>query len=343
MKEELNRYYLIEYQDSRDTIIESNEEYYKIVASAKKNNKNEKNNILIGNIERYTDRRGRLHVVEHMYNKLAPKSTISGILDVTTKYSEKDFKKKLASEGKLKYSEEKGFYPDIYIVYKEEKNKNEVDDKNYDVRFKCLPMMYKDDLKYLDLNTIYNMISNFAHQYDYGFFKELANNVRKSLREKTSLLFERVNDAQSKEYNKDLLDIAMKSVYQTARELVYEYTVDREKGTIARDNSGNVLYSKRRILDIGNVIKYYKCLPGTRISAVSRNTTITSKKNRENQAKERELEELRIESLLNDVPKEEQIKKLREEKERFEAFKAAYEEVRQKSYDVEEDYQQRLF
>ena len=99
----------------------------------------------------------------------------------------------------------------------------------------------------------------------------------------------------------------------------------------------------RRILDIGNVIKYYKCLPGTRISAVSRNTTITSKKNRENQAKERELEELRIQSLLNDVPKEEQIKKLREEKERFEAFKAAYEEVRQKSYDVEEDYQQRLF
>ena len=39
MKEELNRYYLIEYQDSRDTIIESNEEYYKIVASAKKNKK----------------------------------------------------------------------------------------------------------------------------------------------------------------------------------------------------------------------------------------------------------------------------------------------------------------
>ena len=70
MKEELNRYYLIEYQDSRDTIISSNEEYSKIVASAKKNNKNEKNQILIGNIERYTDKRGRVHVVEHMYNIL---------------------------------------------------------------------------------------------------------------------------------------------------------------------------------------------------------------------------------------------------------------------------------
>lgn len=343
MKEELNRYYLIEYQDSRDTIISSNEEYNKIVASARKKNKNEKNQILIGNIERYTDRRGRVHVVEHMYNKLAPKSTISGILDVTTKYSEKDFKKKLTSEGKLKYSEEKGFYPDIYIIYKEEKNRNEVDDRNFDVRFKCLPMMYKDDLKYLDLKIIYNMISNFAHQYDYGFFKELADSTRKGFRDKAGLLLERVNDAQSKSYNKDLLDIAMKAVYFAAKDLVYEYTVDREKGTIARDNNGEILYSKRRILDIGNLIKYYKCLPGTRISAVHRNTTITSKKNRENLAKERELEELRIQALLNDVPKEEQIKKLREEKEKFQAFKEAFEEARQKSYDVEEDYQQRLF
>lgn len=343
MKEELNRYYLIEYQDTRDTIINSNEEYKKIVENAKKNNRNEKNKVLIGNINRYTDRRGNVHVVEHLYNKLIPKSTISGILDVTTKYSEKDFKKKLTNEGKLKYSSEKGFYPDIYIIYKEEKNRNEVEEVNYDVRFKCLPMMYKDDLKYLDINVIYNMISNFAHQYDYGFFKELADNVRKSLKEKSALLFERVNDAQSKEYNKDLLDIAMKSVYYTARELVYEYVVDREKGTIARDNEGKVLYSKRRILDIGNIIKYYKCLPGTRISAVKRNTGITSKKNRENLEKEKELEELRIQALLNDVPKEIQIQKLKEEKEKFEAFKRAYEDVRQKSYDTEEDYQQRLF
>ena len=343
MKEELNRYYLIEYQDTRDTIISSNEEYKKIVADAKKNNRSEKNKILIGNIERYTDRRGRVHVIEHLYNKLTPKSTISGILAVTTQYNEKDFKKKLANEGKLGYSEEKGFYPDIYIIYKEEKNRNEVDERNFDVRFKCLPMMYKEDLKYLDLNILYNMISNFAHQYDYGFFKELANNVRKSLKDKASLLYERVNDAQSKEYDRDLLDIAMKSVYYTARELVYEYVVDREKGTIARDEKGEILYSKRRILDIGNIIKYYKCLPGTRISAVSRNTTITSKKNRENLAKEKELEEQRIQALLNDVPREEQIKKLQEEKQKFEAFKRAYEDVRQKSYDVEEDYQQKLF
>ena len=46
MKEELNRYYLIEYQDTRDTIINSNEEYKKIVENAKKNNRNEKNKVL---------------------------------------------------------------------------------------------------------------------------------------------------------------------------------------------------------------------------------------------------------------------------------------------------------
>ena len=119
MKKELKRYYLTSYRGTREFIVQTKKEYEDILDSVNKYNRKVKNKFIIGNITCEVKEDG-LHIVGHLYTKLKNASTISDLLEYTSKYS----KEELAEEFKDKTGMKDGYIPDINIAYLENQNSN---------------------------------------------------------------------------------------------------------------------------------------------------------------------------------------------------------------------------
>lgn len=246
---ELNRYFLVAYHGTKETIVQTRLEYEEMLSKIEKYNRKNTNKYIFGNI--YTEvKEDGIHVISHVYDRLSNPITISEMLDYTTKYTKEEIATIYSDNSIMK----DGYIPDINIAYFQNKSKNneQEDDVHYERRIKYVPMVYKDDKKYLSLGYIYKCIRYHADNGDYLFFRGLAS----------ELCFNKKVDKEIE----DMFSIADKfenglcdndELYVTAKSLIQKYVAQRRKdGTYERDENGQKINSMRRILDVGMYVKY---------------------------------------------------------------------------------------
>ena len=265
MKKEQKRYMLVEYVGCDERFLNSKDEYAELLNFINKHNNKSKKKIIFGNVscERLSD--GRLHVIVHKYHMLTDKMCISDLDNMTSCMSEAELINYYRNELYTKINE--GFIPDINIAYFEDKNIKDKTEIDFDRGIKYIPVLYKDDVKYLDKNYIYKCLSYYADMKKYGFFLDLCNEFEpiKNVSYEIGLLREWINRAK---YVSGL-DFY---IYQGSKSLYDAIIYEREKSTrVIRDENGNIQISRRRQRDFGFFVRDYGMKPSKRVSPVRYN------------------------------------------------------------------------
>ncbi len=146
-----------------------------------------------------------------------------------------------------------GYKADINIAYFETKDasKNTKDPILFGVNY--IPVLYKDDLKYFDIEFIQKCLRYHAEKKDFGFFKAMANEFcyHHSVSRQVSKLFEYADKVQNQGFSVYTLSTYALELYNN---LIYE----REKdGSMLRDENGYYQVSERRKRDFALFIKNY--------------------------------------------------------------------------------------
>ena len=164
MKKEQKSYYLVEYCGPYRSVYNSIDEVNAVLDEIRKYNRRKNERYIIGNAN-YEEVNGKYVLIAHLYNKLLPKSTISELDNYTKEFNERELiinlfdKFRIVDETKTRTK--KGYYPDINIAYFEDK------------KLKYIPVLYKDDIKYLDRDYIFRCIDYHCYHNDITFFEEL--------------------------------------------------------------------------------------------------------------------------------------------------------------------------
>ncbi len=243
---ELNRYFLVSYHGTRETVVQTKREYEEMLEKINKYNSNEKNKYIYGNISCESKEDG-LHIISHVYNRLSSKMTISEILEYTTKYTKEEIATIYSSDTEM----QEGYLADINVAYYQDYNKNDID-KKYERRIKYVPVMYRDDKKYLSLEYIYKCIKYHADKNDFLFFRGLASELcfNKKVDKEIEEMYSVCDKCEHQGYDPY-------EMYATAKLLIKKYVTQRAKdGSAKRDDEGNIITSKRRVLDVGAYVKY---------------------------------------------------------------------------------------
>lgn len=261
---ELKRYYLVEYVNTREKIVDTKEETQVILEIINKFNKSKKNNYLYGNVT-ITKEDDGYHVNSHLYHKLTDRSTITDLDNLTSEFNEKELINKFKNITKTK----KEYIPDINIAYFDAQDKKDLKENKlyYYNRIKYIPVLYKDDLCYLDGEFVEKCLQFHTNNYDYSFFQALANEFcsYRVVGEQISEIYSTVNNVKDKHYDKQLL---FRSAYNLYKGFIYE----RDKnGKYKRDENGEYIISRRRQRDFGLFIKNYKMRNEKRISPLKYN------------------------------------------------------------------------
>ena len=258
MKKEQKRYFLVEYVSKLTKVYNSKEELETAVDEIRKYNNRKTVPYIIGNMNA-SFLKDKYYLTFHVYNKLIPKSTISEIDELTKDYNDNDLivalKDNIMSLNPDNTKDKKPIYPDINIAYFEDKNMEDRNDDYTFGRIKYIPVLYQDDIKYLDGSFICNCISYHASISDYKFFEGILKEFRYS-HSCAKYLDQLQKTLEDVKYN----GLANMNLYYDCVNLYRAYTIEREKdGSLARDNSGNCLYSRRRLRDFGFYVKNYEC------------------------------------------------------------------------------------
>ena len=248
MKKELKKYTLVEYLGEEHREYDSIEECKNLIEILKKHNKKQKKKYLFGNVI-ITKVQNKYHVIVHKYNKLTPKLTISQLDELTSKMNEKELIYYFKSSLKTKISF--GYDPDINIIYLNGREKNY---PNYSsVRLSYLPVLYKDDIKYLSKKYVMKCVEYHLNNNDYYFFLELANKfeIYRVIEDDIDRLRTEVNKLRYSNYDNSYLLTIVSNLYDN---LVFERDKDSR---ILRDCNGNILKSHRRIRDFAIFVRDY--------------------------------------------------------------------------------------
>ena len=249
MKKETKRYFLVEYYGNNRTIeVETKEEVEKLLHEIKKYNNRKRSKFLFGNVE-IKDLNNKYYLESHLYRKYTDRMTISEIDDLTSKFTPSE----LANEYKDKSLMKDGYLPDINVAYFETKDKDENGFRKYEKGIKYIPVLYKDDLKYLNKDYIYKCLVFHASTHDLDFFRSLAYEFSLShhVADEVSRLYEVVNYCET--HNPDL-----NNLYYCAKRLYDKYICEYEKDeSLSRDENGKYIISNRRLRDFGLFVKNY--------------------------------------------------------------------------------------
>ena len=257
MKKEKKRYYLIEYCGIRRHEYNTEEELNEALERIRKYNNRKTAKYIVGNMK-CSKSEDHYVLYANLYRKITQKSTISELDKFTSQFDEKELISylydKLISANPKNNKAKTCLYPDINIAYFEDKNKEERG--SILRRIKYIPVLYKDDKKYMDMQYISNCIANHcdtSYPIDYDFFRGLFFEFceYRSCGEELDKLINITNKVQFSGYNPNELYFAAMDLY---RELIFE----REKdGSIIRDDNGRYQVSERRLRDFGFFVKNY--------------------------------------------------------------------------------------
>ena len=264
MKKEQKRYFLVEYVNKLTKVYNSKEELDAAISEIGRYNNRKTAPYIIGNMNTYLlDNKYYLNF--HVYNKLLPKSTISEIDELTKEYDESgliiSLKDNIMSLKPENTKDNSPIYPDINIAYFEDKNKKDRSNDYAFKRIKYIPVLYNDDLKYLDASFIINCILFHASHCDLKFFEGILNEFRYS--HSCGRYLDKIQETlEEVKYN----GLNCMNLYYDTKDFYLAYIVEREikrKGngneSILRDDKGNYLYSRRRVRDFGFYVKNYEC------------------------------------------------------------------------------------
>ncbi len=249
MKKEKKRYFLIEYYDSiRTKTVSSYEKVLYFLHEIKKYNNRKTSKYLFGNVE-IIKLENEYLMQAHVYRKYTDRLTISEIDSLTSSLSEKE----LASMFKDKSKMIDGAEPDINIAYFETQDKDENGRTKFERGIKYLPVLYKEDLKYMDKQYIKECLYYHASTRDFDFFRDLANEFSfyHFIGDEIDKL-RSVNDkCENQGYDLNQLYIAANKLYE---KFICEYEKDE---SLSRDKDGKYIISRRRLRDFGFFIKNY--------------------------------------------------------------------------------------
>lgn len=248
MKKELKRYYLVEYYGERNTKLDTLDEVKEMIHKIKNYNNRKTSKFLLGNVQvEHIDNGYSLKA--HIYRKFTEKSKISDIDDLTSKYTEKELIKLYEEKSKMA----DGALPDINIAYLETKDKDETGKVKYERGIKYIPVLYRDDLKYVDKTYIRQCLYFHCSIKDYDFFTDLANefSVHHFVGDEISKLYDVIDKCRNQK-------LSLNELYKAADNLYTKFILEYERDeSLSRDKNGKYIISRRRLRDFGFYIKNY--------------------------------------------------------------------------------------
>ena len=248
MAKETNRYMLVEYAGTKQAFCATQEEVDKKLEEVRKYNNRKTTKFICGNIK-VTQTEDGFVVTTHLYTKYTNRNTITQIDNLTSQLSERELIALFADKSRML----DGYAPDVNIAYFETKNEAEnIDDPVY-FGVKYIPILYKDDVKYLDKNYIRKCLAYHSDKRDTGFFKALANEF--CMHHVAGEAIENIYvDCQRVEH----MDFDPSCLYYDAMSLYEKIAYERNKdGSIRRSSGGKYEVSRRRVRDFGFFVKNY--------------------------------------------------------------------------------------
>ncbi len=238
MKKELKRYILVENYKEIYRECDNFDEYRKLLDKIRKYNNNPKNKYLFGNVNYYVDRDAKIIVIINRFNKLMPKTNISSIDELTSQMDRNG----LIDYIRLKL---KTNSPIINIAYL---NGGE------NIKIGLIPVLYKDDIKYLSKKYVFSCIKLYLANSDYNFILKLLTRFEKYNIVKNDIINIRIQINKIRYTNVD------NSYILTMLSNLYDKLVAQRdsNGNIIKDSNNNNLNSRRVVRDFGFFIKEYK-------------------------------------------------------------------------------------
>lgn len=249
MKKETKRYYLVEYCGSINRKLKDIYKYERMLKSINLSNKRRSSKYICGNVTFYVNNDESVTANVHVYNRLIGPVTISEIDNYTTSMSYEELVSKFESDLCTK----ENYTPDINVCYFETKNKDEDCSNKKDIGIKYIPVIYKRDKQFLDINSIRNYLKFQADTHNYDFFKGLCNELCFYLfiGDEIEELYKVIDKVKSHR-----LDIS--ELYRCSLKLFSKFIKEYDRnGKYVYDKDGKVQISKRRLRDFGMYIRYY--------------------------------------------------------------------------------------
>ena len=249
MKTEKKRYFLIEYYgNTRYTVVDSKEEVERLLNEVRKFNNRKSSKFLMGNVL-VEEKDGQYYLTAHLYTKYTQRSTISELDNLTSQMDEDEVAYLFRNKSKTI----NGALPDINIAYMETKDKNDNSSIRYERGIRYLPVLYKEDLKYMDPVYIKRCLYFHASTEDYGFFRDLANEfcMHHFIGDEVEKLYQIVDKCENR-------NGSLNTLYKRANELFNKFICEYERDeSLSRDETGKYVVSRRRLRDFGFFIKNY--------------------------------------------------------------------------------------
>lgn len=270
MKKEQKKYMLVEYLGCETREYNNMEEYKELLNVIKKYNSKDKNPYLFGNVE-YTKNGNKIVATIQKYHKLTKRIPISNIDDATFDMNEIDLINHFQNNIKTKSS----LVPDINIAYLNDRdNDNKI---HYDVKISYLPVLYKDDAKYLSKKYVMECIKYLIVNKDYDFFYDLIEKFSfyRVIEDDIDKLRYAISKAKTRDADVNyILDIVSK---------FYDHLVYERDGytRVVRDMDGNMLKSHRRVRDFGIFVRDYAMLERKKSLPTKYNKKIKNNNNEE--------------------------------------------------------------
>lgn len=248
MAKETKRYMLVEYAGTRQTVCKTQEEVDAKLEEVRRYNNRKTAKFIFGNIKVQEVPEG-FQMTSHFYTKYTNRETITDIDKLTSQLTEKELIAIFADKSRMM----DGYAPDVNIAYFETKNEAENKDDPTYVGVKYIPVMYKDDVKYMDENYIRKCLTYHARRGDTGFFKELANEfcMHHVAGEEIERIYMDCDGVEHLGYDPITLYYDGMALY---KQIIYERNKD---GSMKRSANGGYEVSRRRTRDFGFFVRNY--------------------------------------------------------------------------------------
>ena len=249
MKEEDRRYFLVEYYAiGRRIEVDTLDKVKEVLKETRNYNNRKYSKFLYGNVL-ISISNNKYIITSHLYRKYTDRMRISDIDNFTSKYDEDEIAMIFKSKSKMK----DGLAPDINIAYFETSNYPNKDGIKYEIGVKYIPVLYKEDLKYMDINYIKNCLYFHAQIKDYDFFKDLVLKFDpyQFINDEKDNLLETIEKCRINNLDLMCLYIAAEKLYS---KFICEYEKDE---SLTRLKNGEYQISRRRLRDFGFFVKNY--------------------------------------------------------------------------------------
>ncbi len=263
MKKEKKRYFLVEYYDSiRSKTVSTYEEVLEFLHEIEKYNNRKRSKYIFGNVE-ITKLEDSYLMQAHIYRKYTNRLTISEIDNLTSSLDEKELALMFSEKSKMI----NGAEPDINIAYFETQDRDKDGKVKYEKGIKYIPVLYKDDLKYLDKRFIKECLYFHASTRDFDFFRDLANEFSFY-----HFVGDEIGKLRSINDKCENQDCDLNGLYLAASRLYEKFICEYEKDeSLSRDREGKYIISRRRLRDFGFFIKNYNIRDSKRKSPLCYN------------------------------------------------------------------------